>query len=127
MVHSQDEMEKYGYNLQSKGDSDWNIDHAENMYLYLCMLHFFGSTGGPKIQQERWDAKGWLQRVRMNRPQIQVANIDLMFQIGQKTKHCLGNVGSDLVSEEIFFVGPREVTTRKRRIPTLLPRQVLSK
>lgn len=121
------EMEKHGFTLQSIGASDWNIDYAENTYLYLCMLYFLGSAAGPRIQQDRWDAEGWMQRIRKNKPQIQASNVDLVFQIREKPEQCEAKMESEMVSEEIYFIGPRDVTTRKRRIPTLLPRQVLSK
>lgn len=123
----QNEMERHGFTLQRKGASDWNIGHDENPYLYPCMLYFFGSVAGPTLQQSGWDALGWIQRIRRRNPQIQVSNVDLMFQVGQQSEHCLHNSESDMVSEEIYFVGPRDVTTRKQKIPELLPTQVQSK
>mmetsp|Transcript_2479 Transcript_2479/g.5805 ORF Transcript_2479/g.5805 Transcript_2479/m.5805 type:complete len:772 (-) Transcript_2479:3270-5585(-) len=123
----QDEMERHGFTLQRKGASNWNIDHGGNPYLYRCMLYFFGSAAGPKLQQDGWDAQCWTQRIRKRNPQIQVSNADLVFQVGQNPEHCPHNINSDLVSEEIYFVGPRDVTTRKQRIPGLRPTQVLIK
>ncbi|CAJ1957284.1 unnamed protein product [Cylindrotheca closterium] len=121
----QDEMERHGFSLQRKGGSMWNIHHDVNPYLYMCMLYFFGSAAGPKLQHNGFDAQGWIQRIRKTNPHIQVSNVDLMFRVGKNLDHCLHNTESDLVMEEIYFVGTRDVITRKKRIPELLPTQVL--
>jgi len=127
----QDVMEDYGANLIDFGASDWKIDPERDTYLHETMLYFFGSTGGPQLLKEGWDAPGWIERAQTNRPAIRVSNQDLLFRIAPYTKLGPDNASS-IQSEnmekmsEILFTAPHEVTSVERDIPsTLGPKQVL--
>eukprot|EP00536_Pseudo-nitzschia_multiseries_P001520 jgi/Psemu1/181198/e_gw1.19.158.1 len=95
------------------------------------MLYFFGSTGGPQLLKEGWDAPGWIERAHTNRPAIRVSNQDLLFRIVPDNN--LGpNKHSNVRSEnsgkmsEILFTAPQQVTSVERDIPSELgPKQVL--
>ena len=125
----QDVMEDYGYNLINFGSSDWNIDPQSDSYLYETMLYFFGSTGGPQLLKEGWDATGWIQRARRNKPTIHVTNRDFLFQKSQMSS--FGGPEKDncpVHSREIVFTEPYKVTTIKKDLPSQLgPQQVMSK
>lgn len=127
----QDVMEDYGAKLIDFGVSDWKIDPERDSYLYETMLYFFGSTGGPQLLKEGWDAPGWIQRAHNKRNEIQVSNRDLLFRIEPYDK-----INDDKNSNEqlnkknhmstILFTAPSQVTSVQRPLPSQLgPRQVL--
>jgi hypothetical protein len=128
----QDAMEDYGAELLSRGPSDWRIDPQVNSYLYNTMMYFFGSTGGPQILEDGWDARGWIKRARENRPSIQVINTDLLFRMPpimgafdgrNEARRSVSNESA----KEILFTEPYKVTAVIKDIPTELgPRQILS-
>ena len=134
----QDVMEDYGYHLVGFGSSDWKIDPEHDSYLYETMLYFFGSTGGPQLLKEGWDAAGWIERARNKRPAIQVTNQDLLFQmvpmtgLGELKENLNTETNNQMVSKEhsreILFTEPYKVTTKQKDLSSKLgPRQVLSK
>jgi hypothetical protein len=129
----QDVMEDHGAKLIDFGASDWKIDPERDSYLYETMLYFFGSTGGPQLLKEGWDAAEWIQRARNNRPNIQVSNRDLLFYIEPNNKfgdYESSNKQSDKKNQiaEILFTAPSQVTSVQKDFPSQLgPRQVLSK
>jgi hypothetical protein len=125
-------MEDYGAEFLSDGPSHWQIDPQHNPYLYDTMLHFFGSTGGPQLLEEGWDAGGWMRRARANRPSIQVINTDLLFRMPGIANSFEGsdytNTSVASGAKEILFTAPYKVTEADKEIPAELgPRQVLSK
>jgi hypothetical protein len=129
----QDVMEDHGAKLIDFGASDWKIDPERDLYLYETMLYFFGSTGGPQLLKEGWDATEWIQRARNNRPSIQVSNWDLLFSIKPMTKFGDSenlSKQSDKKNQmtEILFTAPTQVTSVQKDFPSRLgPRQVLGK
>jgi hypothetical protein len=124
-------MEDYGFTVASKGRSNWNIDASSHSYLYETMLYFFGSSAGPELLEEGWDAGAWIQRARANRPTIIATNTDILFKVAQMTssnRDCVTNEEAQQQYEEIQFVAPREVTTVQRKLPEELgPNEVLGK
>lgn len=130
-------MEEYGALFITKGVSNWKIDPNFHPYLYDTMLYFFGTAGGPKILSEGWDASGWINRAKKNRPTIQVSNLDLLFLIGEPnhyefnratTPAATGTQGeSSKVYNEILFTEPEKVTMVEKETPEVGPNQVLSK
>ena len=127
----QEALEDHGANLIKFGSSDWKIDPERDSYLYETMLYFFGSTGGPQLLKEGWDAVGWIQRAHTNKPNIQVSNRDLLFCIEPTdNNNKISNKESENEGrlEEILFTAPLEVTSIEKNIPSELgPKQVLGK
>jgi len=127
----QDVMEDYGAKLIDFGISDWKIDPERDSYLYETMLYFFGSTGGPQLLKEGWDAPGWIQRAHNNEPNIQVSNRDLLFCIEPNNRIDNDEISSKKSDKknqmaEILFTAPSRVTSVQRNIPSQLgPRQVV--
>jgi hypothetical protein len=130
-------MDDHGFRLVMKGPSNWKIDPTVEPYLYDTMLYFFGTTAGPQLLEAGLDSPGWIQRVREERPKIEVTNVDLLFQVTNPGRHNFHQVGHDddasfdttnlQTLDEIQFTAPNEVTTIERTIPELGPDQVLSK
>ncbi len=129
----QEAMEDYGAKLIDFGSSDWKIDPKRDSYLYETMLYFFGSTAGPQLLKEGWNATGWIQRARANRPSIQVSNRDLLFSIEPKKRsaneeYSTEQLGTKNEMKEIFFTAPSAVTNVRKEIPSQLgSKQILGK
>ena len=126
----QETMEDHGANLIDFGSSDWKIDPDRDSYLYETMLYFFGSTGGPQLLKEGWNAEGWIQRAHANKPNIQVSNRDLLFSIDPNNN--IGNAKNVETQsdsfEEILFTAPTQVNSVEKEFPSQLgPKQVLGK
>jgi hypothetical protein len=122
-------MEDHGAEFILAGSSDWKIDPQRDTYLYETMLYFFGSTAGPSLLEQGYDAAGWIQRARSKRPSIQVTNQDLLFRMTPTFVGSTANQSPKLVKEpiEILFTAPYKVTTVDKALPSKLgPRQVLS-
>ena len=126
-------MEDHGAKLTDFGRSDWKISPERDTYLYATMLYFFGSTGGPQLLKEGWDAAGWIERARSNQPNIQVSNQDLLFyiepgnKINDDEKSRLQSSKNNRIAE-IMFTAPSKVTSVERNFPSQLgPKQVLGK
>lgn len=129
-------MEDHGAQVISVAGSDWKINPDQDTYLYETMLYFFGSTGGPQILEEGWDAPRWIRRVRTTRPLIQISNQDLLFRMPSMEAPNVGLIASSnsqtadsavaRKAKEILFTEPYKVTTMEKDLPkTLGPRQVL--
>ena len=128
----QEVMEDHGANLIDFGSSDWKIDPERDFYLYETMLYFLGSTGGPQLLKEGWDAAGWIQRAHTNKPSIQVSNRDLLFSIEHNYKIDHNEISNERDEkdhfEEILFTAPSQVTSVERNFPSQLgPRKILGK
>ena len=129
----EDVMEDHGAKLTDFGRSDWKISPERDTYLYATMLYFFGSTGGPQLLKEGWDAAGWIERARSNQPNIQVSNQDLLFyiepgnKINDDEKSRIQSSKNNRIAE-IMFTAPSKVTSVERNFPSQLgPKQVLGK
>lgn len=125
-------MSKYGVSLLSSSPSNWIIDPYINPYLLDTMLYFFGTTAGPSLLEEGLDAAGWIQRARSDRSRIHVSNVDLLFQVDRTTSGTnnpeVEDAGQDpQYLEELQFIAPETVTSVKKSIPELGPKEVLSK
>ena len=130
----QQAVQDYGGTLIRRARSDWNIDSKQHSYLYDTMLYFFGTTGGPKLVEQEWDATGWIRRAKDLRPAIKASNVDLLFQFQQpamtfaQRRPSADQPPYTTVLDEIQFVEPRKVTSIQKEIPDeLSPNQVLSR
>ena len=127
----QDVMEDHGAKLVDFGFSDWKIDPKSDLYLYETMLYFFGSTGGPQLLKEGWDASRWIQRARNNQPSIRVSNRDLLFcvkPIEIDEKNLSKQSESTNSISEILFTAPSQVTSVMKNRPSKLgPTEILGK
>ncbi|KAL3922639.1 MAG: hypothetical protein SGILL_002100, partial [Bacillariaceae sp.] len=123
-------MEDHGAEYLCTGSSDWKIDSERDSYLYKTMLYFFGSTAGPTLLEQGYDAPGWMKRACENRPSIQVTNQDLLFRMKLTFVDSTATQSDDAMKEspkEILFTAPDKVTAREIELPSKLgPRQVLS-
>lgn len=132
-------MAAYGATMIGRGRSDWVIDPHTNQYMWNTMLYFFGTLAGPALQADRWDAQRWLDRARQKLPKIHASNLDLLFRmppLGEWKFPIFSNnpklasnsengVATHGFYSEILFAGPRQVTTKRRRIPkTLQPDEI---
>ncbi|KAG7353901.1 alcohol dehydrogenase [Nitzschia inconspicua] len=121
-------MQDHGAALLAKEPSNWHIDPVRDPYLYETMLYFFGTTAGPQILKQGYNAGGWLQRARSLQPAIETTNLDLLFSIGAPKKDRPGtpkNNKRSHKSKEILFTGPFKVEAVKRHLPQLGPRQII--
>ena len=120
-------MEGYGFQVVSKGKSNWNIDASLNPYLYETMLYFFGSSAGPELLEQGWDAGAWIHRARQNQPKIIATNTDLLFEMKGITSHDTDCANEDSAQQytEILFTAPKEVTTIQRDFPELGPNEII--
>ena len=120
-------MEGYGFQVVSKGRSNWNIDASLNPYLYETMLYFFGSSAGPELLEQGWDAGAWIHRARQNQPKIIATNTDLLFEMKGITSHDTDCANEDSAQQytEILFTAPKEVTTIQRDFPELGPNEII--
>ena len=127
----QEALGDYGAELLSRGRSYWVIDPEQHSYLWETMLYFFGTVVGLDLQEKGWDASGWFDRTRTNRPVICVSNVDLLFRMPHlghwdasgKTaeEKCVQTSG---FYEEIQFVAPGKVTSVKKETDKLETNQV---
>uniref|UniRef100_A0A7S2Y7W5 Enoyl reductase (ER) domain-containing protein n=1 Tax=Entomoneis paludosa TaxID=265537 RepID=A0A7S2Y7W5_9STRA len=116
-------MRSYGGQLLSRGNSNWNIvpsNNDEENYLWHAMMRFFGTTAAPELQKAGFDAQGWLQRARENKPTIQASNQDLLFRIpfvGREIQRHVEAASSSLSEtfEEIQFTAPNKVSTVEKQ------------
>lgn len=133
-------MEAFGATEVASASSDWDIDPTLHPYLWQTMLYFFERTASPELLKRGWDAAGWLSRARRKQsPKILVSNRDLLFRIPRlgfaKIAHETATIAPDLkkraprqeiITEEIEFTAPFEVSTRKKFGDDLNPNQILS-
>lgn len=124
-------MQDHGATLVTKELSRWYIDPIVDPYLYETMMYFFGSTAGPQLLKQGYDAGGWIRRARSLCPAIHVTNKDLLFRMGPEkvlddssSEH--GGYKSE--SREIVFTEAYQVSSAPKELPLVLgPRQILSK
>jgi 2-desacetyl-2-hydroxyethyl bacteriochlorophyllide A dehydrogenase len=111
-------VEDFGGKLIGQGPSTWTIEPNRNTVLWETMLYFFGTVGAPKLNALSWNARGWLDRARMSRHSIKVANVDLLFRLPWLGKWSFKQEcaepeepnESNSRFEELLFTGPRSVS-----------------
>jgi threonine dehydrogenase-like Zn-dependent dehydrogenase/FMN phosphatase YigB (HAD superfamily) len=128
-------MKEYGADRVFQGRSNWLIDPRQHDFLWQTMLYFFGSVAPVGLEKSgMWDFKGWISRTRENKPQIYVANLDLVYRIPFSGKWQLKSSAEALAGfskdnrsnlyEEIQFTAPGQVTSQKKKLPKLCGEQV---
>jgi threonine dehydrogenase-like Zn-dependent dehydrogenase/FMN phosphatase YigB (HAD superfamily) len=120
-----DSIQNHGGSLLAKGQSKWIINPVINRYLWDTMLYFFGMSGGREILQNGLDSSGWIERSRLDKREIIVSNVDLLFRL--KDEPNVSASYSDNLSrsqprtkdvQEILFVAPYNVTTVTKQCDT---------
>lgn len=125
-------MKEYGAECVFQGRSNWLIDPRQHDYLWKTMLFFFGSVVSIDLEETGiWDFEGWISRARKKMPQIQVANLDLVYRLPRIGKWQLRSSEETVAKspeqntyEEIQFKAPEKVTSRRKKITKLQGEQV---
>ena len=122
-------MSAIGGSLVSTGSSDWTIEPT-NKYLWETMLYFFGMSGARDLVNDAWDGPGWMERSYHIPRTIHVSNEDLLLRMDgcisrrAEDRDSVPNLGgASLLSQEIQFIGPYNVTTISKEI-AMGPNQV---
>ena len=122
-----DAMKAHGIELVSCArPSNWNISAKLHPYLWKTMLYFFCSSGLPCLHDENIDGIGWVNRALVNKPNIHVTNVDLLFELNRATlvKES-DHEADDIFVEEIEFSAPGVVGKKdKSWSSNLLPNQI---
>jgi len=83
-------LKDIGGELLSRGSSNWIINPKHHSYMWETMLYFFGTSAAPEIMKRKWDAVGWINRARSERPTITVQNTDLLFSLPPPSEIVVG-------------------------------------
>jgi threonine dehydrogenase-like Zn-dependent dehydrogenase/FMN phosphatase YigB (HAD superfamily) len=125
-------MKEYGADCVFQGRSNWLIDPRQHDFLWQTMLFFFGSVAPVDLEKTgMWDFEGWISRTRKNKPQIHVANLDIVYRIPfsgkwqlKSSAEAVAKSSQHSMYEEIQFTAPGQVTSQKKQIPKLCGEQV---
>lgn len=128
-------MKAYGAECLFRGRSNWLIDPHRDDYLWKTMLFFFSSVAAIDLEEQGiWDFQGWISRTRKVMPQIRVSNLDLVYRLPRLGRWQLGSFSGTAAKssklhnqntyEEIQFIGPEKVTSRKKKVTKLQGEQV---
>jgi len=115
-------FDRFGMNLILDGFSNWQEIHPDrNSYLWQTLLYFFGLCAAPELMKSGWDSKGWINRARLQKPIIQVANKDLLFDFCSINPIKSSNMPAESANyiDELWFVGPRSVA-KVRNEPAII-------